>query len=91
MNPDRVAVNPPTRVRFDRVQADEILIVVMVLMVWAGAVYIFFNQWGKPRFVLFVIGRVVGLGNEREAHLGWALIYNIFTIQPHGTQTIQSE
>ena len=51
MNPDRVAVNPPTRVRFDRVQADEILIVVMVLMVWAGAVYIFFNQWGKPRFV----------------------------------------
>ena len=47
VNPDRVAINPPTRVRFDRVRADEILIVVMVLLVWAGAVYIFFNQWGK--------------------------------------------
>ena len=47
VNPDRVAINPPTRVRFDRVRADEILIVFMVLLVWAGAVYIFFNQWGK--------------------------------------------
>ena len=48
VNPNRVAVHPPTRVRFDRVRADEILIVVMVLLVWAGAVYIFFNQWGRP-------------------------------------------
>ena len=47
VNPNRVAVHPPTRVRFDRVRADEILIVVMVLLVWAGAVYIFFNQWGR--------------------------------------------
>ena len=29
------------------VQADEIFIVFMVMVVWAAAVYIFFNQWGK--------------------------------------------
>ena len=32
-----------------RVQADEVFIVIMVLFVWVGAVYIFFNQWGKSK------------------------------------------
>ena len=41
-------------VEFSRVQADEIFIVVIVLFVWAGAVYVFFNQWGKTTpFFLF--------------------------------------
>ena len=73
MNPDRVAVNPPTRVRFDRVQADEILIVVMVLMVWAGAVYIFFNQWGKPRFVYYLL---------LVAWSVWAMTEKLILVEP---------
>ena len=64
MNPDRVAINPPTRVRFDRVRADEILIVVMVLLVWAGAVYIFFNQWGEQALGLGAIYTVQGEPTE---------------------------
>ena len=31
------------------VQTDEVFIVAMVLGVWIGAVYIFFNQWGKSK------------------------------------------
>ena len=29
------------------VRIDEICIVGVVLLVWAAAVYVFFNQWGK--------------------------------------------
>lgn len=38
-----ILTSPP----FTKVQLDEVLIVVMVLLVWAGAVFTFFNQWGR--------------------------------------------
>ena len=63
VNPNRVAVHPPTRVRFDRGRADEILIVVMVLLVWAGAIYIFINQWGRQQLGQTLLkGQFVNLG-----------------------------
>ena len=47
MSPDHVTLYPPTRVSLDNIQVDEVCIVGMLLMVWAGAIYVFFNQWGK--------------------------------------------
>ncbi|TRY79714.1 hypothetical protein TCAL_01989, partial [Tigriopus californicus] len=43
MSPNEIVIPPP--LEFSRVQADEVFIVILVLIVWAGAVYVFFNQW----------------------------------------------
>lgn len=53
VNPDEVTVFHPTK--FSDVQADEVFIVVMVLLVWAAAVYIFFNQWGESLVLSSVV------------------------------------
>ncbi|XP_059084627.1 uncharacterized protein LOC131881701 isoform X2 [Tigriopus californicus] len=50
MSPNEIVIPPP--LEFSRVQADEVFIVILVLIVWAGAVYVFFNQWGKIRGII---------------------------------------
>ena len=37
------------------VRTEEVVVVVIVLLVWALCVYIFFHQWGKCILKLFVI------------------------------------
>jgi len=37
------------------VHIDEVCIVGVVLLVWAAAVYVFFNQWGKKIYLLHQI------------------------------------
>ena len=38
------------------VQTEEVAVVVIVLLVWAMCVYIFFHQWGKNGFLhLFIL------------------------------------
>ena len=35
------------------VRTEEVVVVVIVLLVWALCVYIFFHQWGKSKLKLF--------------------------------------
>ena len=37
------------------VRTEEVVVVVIVLLVWALCVYIFFHQWGKSKFKFYLI------------------------------------